>query len=265
MTVMGDHVEKLIASVAQPLERTHGPFQAVHPIIRKFPAVGGTDYNTLRDDIQKNGQRKAIGIYQGYIWDGRARYDACRDLQIIPKIWMLRVRDPIIYLLQRHRDRYGLPRTPERETALEVLREVEQREWQAEVKRRHNEWLKFARDEFQQTVKVSRCCAACGLDHEYSHAHHSVPLSVQYEMGLDRAIQDHDWLCSVHHKMVHKLWSSALTPTHRNYEAGLMLKYELEPKRTQSLAAGAVFERGFKLFTDMGGVSQGRHWEMVRP
>lgn len=257
--------EDLIAHLAAPIEIQCGPFQEVHPLIRKFSPVDDAAYVALRDDIQKNGQRKAIGLFQGYIWDGRARYDICRELQIVPKVWILRVRDPIIYLLQRHHDRYGTPQTPERTAALGVLRGVDSREWLAAVKARRDQWLKIARDEFRQSVKVGRACQACGLDREYSHAHHSLPLSIQYELGLSTAIQEHDWLCSVHHKMVHKLWSEQLTPTHRNHEAGIILKYWPEPKHTHALAAKAIFERGYKLFSDLGGVSQGRNWDMVRP
>lgn len=260
-----DKVEKLIAGLAAPLEIQHGPFQAVHPLIRKFPPLDDVAYNELCDDIQKNGQRKAIGIFQGYIWDGRARYDACRDLKIVPKIWILRVRDPVIYLLQRHRDRFGLPSTTERTAALAVLRDVDNREWLVAVKRRRDEWLKFARDEFRQSIKMSQPCQACGLDREYSHAHHSLPLGIQYEMGLSDPIQEHDWLCAVHHKLVHKLWSEQLTPTNRNFEIEITLKYWSEPKRSHALAAAAIFRRGYKLFSDMGGIGQRGNWDMVRP
>jgi hypothetical protein len=260
-----DNFEDLIAHLAAPIELQRGPFQEIHPLIRRFPAMDDASYAALRDDIQKNGQRKAIGIFQGYIWDGRARYDVCRDLQIVPKIWILRVRDPIIYLLQRDNKKYGLPNTAERKAATAVLREVDSREWLAAVKARRDDWLKGARDQFRQYVKVAQACQACGLDREYSHAHHSLPLGVQYEMGLREAIQEHDWLCSVHHKMVHRLWSEQLTPTRRNYEAGIILKYWPEPKRTHALAANDIFERGYKLFSDLGGVSQRRNWDMVRP
>lgn len=262
---MGKDMEEFIVHLAAPLERNAGPFQEAHPIIRKFPTLNHAAYSALRDDIRQNGQRKAIGIFQGYIWDGRARYEICRDLEVVPKVWILRVRDPIIYLLQRHHDKYGLPQTPERTAALSVLREVDNRDWLAAVKRRRDEWLKTARDEFRQSVKVGQACQACGLDREYSHAHHSLPLGIQYELGLGTAIQEHDWLCSVHHKMVHTFWSRQLTPTRRNYHAGDVLNYWPEPKRAHALAAKEIFERGYKLFSDLGGVSQGRNWDMVRP
>lgn len=265
MSNESDQVEKLIAALSSPLERTHGAFLGPHPVVRKFPGLDDAAYAALRDDIQVNGQRKAIGIYQGYIWDGRARYDACRDLGIVPKVWILRVRDPIIYLLQRHKNRFGLPQTAERTAALEVLRSVEDAEWLRQVKRRRDEWLKFARDEFRQSIKVARPCMACGLDREYSHAHHVVPLGLQYELGLDQAIQDHDWLCAVHHKMMHRLWSAVITPTNRNLNFDHEGLYQPEPKRSHARKAHELFENGYRLFASLGGVSQRRNWDMVRP
>jgi hypothetical protein len=53
-------------------------------------------------------------------------------------------------------------------------------------------------------------CVACGKHINFVHAHHSFPLSLQFECGMDEPIHDYQWLCPVHHKRVHILLSGYL-------------------------------------------------------
>lgn len=56
----------------------------VHPIADIFPRMSAAEYAALRDDIQKNGQREPIWVWNGQIIDGRHRAQACEELGIEP-------------------------------------------------------------------------------------------------------------------------------------------------------------------------------------
>jgi hypothetical protein len=56
-----------------------------HPIANKFPMIGNIELKNLTDDLEKNGQKKAIALLDGMIWDGRARAIACERLGSKPR------------------------------------------------------------------------------------------------------------------------------------------------------------------------------------
>lgn len=58
----------------------------VHEACSIFPELAGDDYENLRADIEANGQRVAIWTHRGKLLEGRARYRACRELGITPKL-----------------------------------------------------------------------------------------------------------------------------------------------------------------------------------
>jgi ParB-like chromosome segregation protein Spo0J len=55
-----------------------------HPFADVFPLLVGYDLDKLTEDIEENGQREPIILYDGKILDGRNRYRACIDLGIEP-------------------------------------------------------------------------------------------------------------------------------------------------------------------------------------
>jgi hypothetical protein len=62
-------------------------------------------------------------------------------------------------------------------------------------------WIRAARLDFSPGPR--RPCVVC---HNYiglTDAHHSVPLSVQFDSGATKAIHEHDWLCPTHHRAMH--------------------------------------------------------------
>jgi hypothetical protein len=243
------------------------PIRDVHPIMKQFSSLNDEDYYRLRDDIKTNGQRKAICMFQGMIWDGRARYDACIDLRIVPKVFILRREDPVIYLLDRHRERFGLPRSPERSDALNKLHRLDAAEWKDKAREQRTQWIDYARSDFQRAWRYPRPCAVCGLGEDYSHAHHSLPLSLQYELGVDIPIQEHDWLCAVHHKTIHRRISARLVGS-RSFEDidHYSHNYPSEHARLHAVAAlQVVFEKAQRLFAEVGGVSPVGNWAMFSP
>jgi hypothetical protein len=53
-----------------------------HPLADLFPLMRGSDFAALLGDIQSNGLREKIVLYQGKILDGRNRYRACRKAAV---------------------------------------------------------------------------------------------------------------------------------------------------------------------------------------
>lgn len=261
---LSDHELRLTIGAAR---RPSIPYRSVHPIVAQFPSVGDAEYQALLEDIRKNGQRKAVCMFQGMIWDGRARYDACVALGLVPRVWSFNRGDPTIYLLERHRDRFGLPRTPERTAALALLDKIESKEWKAEAVKRRDEWIADARRGFAERHRmVPQPCAVCGLAGEYSHAHHSLPLSVQYSLGVDEPVQDHDWLCHVHHKLIHQRIGAHLIGSRQYAGDDYAYRYKSPEDAGRAAAAlDAVFEKARRLFVDVGGVPVRGNWAMLSP
>jgi ParB-like chromosome segregation protein Spo0J len=51
-----------------------------HPLAKIFPLLGKKEAEELKKDIEANGQREPVAIYQRQILDGRNRYLACKAL-----------------------------------------------------------------------------------------------------------------------------------------------------------------------------------------
>jgi len=56
-----------------------------HPIADIFPMMNESEFQELKDDIQKNGLIEPIWTYQDKIVDGRNRFNACKELGVKPK------------------------------------------------------------------------------------------------------------------------------------------------------------------------------------
>lgn len=244
-----------VALATKPIRRRHLPPRDCHPVADQFPISSEANYASLLADIRANGQREPIALYQGAIWDGRSRYSACAELGLVPKVFVLR-REPVVYLLRRHRDRYGLPSTPERTDALALFDRLHHEEFKAERAKLKSEWLATERKEFAQYARdVPQRCAVCGLNAEYSQAHHRLPLSLQYDLGVVLANHDHDWLCAVHHKLIHTYISSYLLGSRYNEGPDYAYRYADEAARSNAEAAVvATFARTYQLYLDLGGV-----------
>lgn len=55
-----------------------------HEYAEIFPLITGEEYEALVQDIDANGQRAPIILFEGKILDGRNRYRACKDLLLPP-------------------------------------------------------------------------------------------------------------------------------------------------------------------------------------
>ena len=85
-----------------------------HPVVAAFPPREGAAFATLFRDIEARGQRLPIGLYEGKIWDGRARYAACVKLGIKPWLAPLRREGLVELYIQLNYERAGEPNSAER-------------------------------------------------------------------------------------------------------------------------------------------------------
>ncbi|CAB3719972.1 hypothetical protein LMG22037_04678 [Paraburkholderia phenoliruptrix] len=58
----------------------------LHPLCTLFPRLEGVEFESLKADIQANGQMQPIVLHDGMILDGGNRYRACVELGIEPLI-----------------------------------------------------------------------------------------------------------------------------------------------------------------------------------
>jgi hypothetical protein len=234
---------------------------AFHPVANSFPCMSEDEFSKLLDDLACNGQKKIIALFEGKIWDGRARAVACAKLGIRPKFRLLkRKHEPSAYLISRH-DRYGTPCSPERSAAVKILGQIWQDDWVTAGKRKKAEWLSSARAEFKQLEKKWHPCEVCGKHIDFVHAHHDLPLSVQFELGLEDPVHDYTWLCPVHHRIVHIFVGIYITET----RDGAILDHVPDYKVDDWKGSERVFMRGSRLFKKYGGTScNGQTWALYQ-
>ena len=79
-----------------------------HPLSAAFPSMPEQDFILLKDDIDINGQRDPIVVFDGQVLDGWHRYRACMDLGI--KVLQVEFKgdDPIEFVLSRNLHRRHL-------------------------------------------------------------------------------------------------------------------------------------------------------------
>lgn len=58
---------------------------AVHSLANQFPMMSRDEYVALKADIEENGLKEAILLFEGRVLDGRNRYNACLELGIEPR------------------------------------------------------------------------------------------------------------------------------------------------------------------------------------
>jgi ParB-like chromosome segregation protein Spo0J len=82
-------------------KKKRGPNLAAHPAADLLPLMSDEEYEGLKEDIRRHGQREAIILLDGKILDGRHRDRACRELGVEPRTVSLApdlVKDPVAYV-----------------------------------------------------------------------------------------------------------------------------------------------------------------------
>jgi hypothetical protein len=222
----------------------------VHPIADQFPGMGAEELGQLAENIRAVGLRKPIVLFQGRVWDGRARQAACEMAEVTPRYWILRRADPIIFLLERHA-RYGSALSPERGAALAKLHQLDEEPWRSSFAKERRDWIAQARREFRALPKQLQPCAICGKHIDFVHAHHCLPLTTQFDLGMVDANHEHDWLCPVHHQIIHVFISIYISGS----RPGEILDGVPDEQAEEWLRTGDLFRRrGLALFEEQGGV-----------
>jgi hypothetical protein len=101
----------LPAIVPPPVVALPAPFvpSGVHPAALLFPPMQGTDFGMLVEDIDANGLREPIVVYQGLVLDGRNRQRACEVAGVPPRyVEWDGVGSPLAFVVSRNLHRRHL-------------------------------------------------------------------------------------------------------------------------------------------------------------
>lgn len=80
-----------------------------HPLSAAFPAMSAEDFQALKDDIENNGQREPVMVFEGMVLDGWHRYRACVDLGLKPQQFTFPAdEDPVAFVLSHNLHRRHL-------------------------------------------------------------------------------------------------------------------------------------------------------------
>lgn len=79
-----------------------------HPLSAAFPSMSEADFLALRDDIEDNGQRDPIVVFEGMVLDGWHRYRSCAELGIPPVLVDFDGSDPVPFVISRNLHRRHL-------------------------------------------------------------------------------------------------------------------------------------------------------------
>lgn len=98
-----------------------------HPLSSAFPLLDHESFHALIDDIEENGVREPIVMYQDKILDGWHRYQACMELNVLkPRLVDYDGTDPVGYVLSKNLHRRHLDST-QRAWAITQLNEWQNR------------------------------------------------------------------------------------------------------------------------------------------
>jgi hypothetical protein len=82
---------------------------AQHPLSAAFPSMPAEDRQSLTDDIEVNGQREPIVVFEGMVIDGWHRYQACLSLGLpVDEMPLPDGEDPVAYVKSRNLHRRHL-------------------------------------------------------------------------------------------------------------------------------------------------------------
>lgn len=71
----------------------------IHELANIFPKMPPSEFQSLKADIQANGQLETIVLYDGKVLDGRHRYTACKEIGIETKTRIYEGSDPVGYVI----------------------------------------------------------------------------------------------------------------------------------------------------------------------
>lgn len=93
----------------------------VHPLAELVPSMSDAEYDDLKADIEANGQREPITLYEGKILDGRHRARALDELNIEPDTRAYDGNEPVAFVLSLNLKRRNLTTSQRGAVAVEFL------------------------------------------------------------------------------------------------------------------------------------------------
>lgn len=102
----------------------------VHPVADIFPMMNEEEFAGLKEDIEKNGVRDCLTMWQGKLIDGRNRLAACLDLGIDWEGYLEELdddADPVAFVLSHNLHRRHLSTSQRAMVAARVLDVYEER------------------------------------------------------------------------------------------------------------------------------------------
>jgi hypothetical protein len=79
-----------------------------HPLAKLFPPMGSYEYKGLKADIERNGLRNPIVLFERRILDGWNRYRACLEIGIPPVFVEYEGDDPVGFVVSMNLNRRHL-------------------------------------------------------------------------------------------------------------------------------------------------------------
>lgn len=96
----------------------------IHPICKLFPEMSKDDLQALKDDIQENGQRVELLVYDGKIYDGRNRYTVLCELEKEPMVKVVDKEPTVREILALNLHRRHLTASQRAAIAAELLPKI---------------------------------------------------------------------------------------------------------------------------------------------
>ncbi len=97
----------------------------IHPLAELIPGMTDAEFADLKADIEANGQREPITIYEGMVLDGRHRYRACEELGIETFQKLYEGDSPATFVISLNVKRRSLTPSQRAAVAVEFLPELE--------------------------------------------------------------------------------------------------------------------------------------------
>ncbi len=131
--------------------------------------------------------------------DGRNRFKACEELGVKPEFLEYAGNNPLSDVISWNLKRRHLSESQRAIIAANVLKYQKSIKDEKQIVK--NNWIKSARKSFNAGEK--QACHVCEKYKSVAHAHHIIPLSIQFDLGFPLPDQSYVWLCPNHHALAH--------------------------------------------------------------
>lgn len=98
----------------------------IHPAAKLMPLMTAEEWTQLKIDIEENGQREPVILYQGQLLDGRNRLKVCRELNIpVRAVSLSEEEDPYLHVASLNLHRRQLTTSQKAVVAAKIMDRIE--------------------------------------------------------------------------------------------------------------------------------------------